>query len=553
MAIYTLLSTFKVTDFLILIGFSFIVYVCQFYYKYFTRPNKLPGPIPLPFLECSYLLTGNSKQLFMSLQEKYGDICEFYLTGSRRIVISRPDYIEKILTPSSKDTTFMLRFPYFEGLVELGVSGRGIISNHDIKSWRFNRQFFDNAVLKPSFNNEAVEWSNILTQELEKYWESLGKLSLSNDNLQDHEWSLETDITKWAHRFACDMITIVITGERSYSMASHHNAFNPVKITHSDTVIEDSEKFIQGFKNHLAGFILFLYFNPFLRHYAPFVKDQVKATLDNRDYLFEILDTMIKKRRQEIEEMPVGTELKNDMLTSLIITNTERDVSRVNFARDNIFRPMTDVEIRGNLLDSFQGGIDTTANTFSFIVYYVCQHPKVKQKMIDEIDSIFPPNTSYHLKYDDLLKLEYCDAIINEVSRLHPIVIELQRYVKNPCEIAGYRFEAGTVIHINTNGIHTHKDHWPNPEIFDPDRFYKKSETKNMNNKVRHKFSLLTFGGGLRICPGRRLAMIELLSLMVILFGKHDVELVDMNAKLNVNYAATTTCEELPIKIKLRK
>ncbi|RIB01380.1 cytochrome P450 [Gigaspora rosea] len=171
--------------------------------------------------------------------------------------------------------------------------------------------------------------------------------------------------------------------------------------------------------------------------------------------------------------------------------------------------------------------------------------------MIDEIDSIFLSKTSLHLNYDDLLKLEYCDAIINEVSRLHPIVIELQRYVKNPCEIAGHRFETGTVIHINTNGIHTHKDYWTNPEIFDPNRFYKNKN--NLNNKVRNKFSLLTFGGGLRICPGRRLAIIELLSLMVILFGKYDVELVDMNALLKVKSKATTTCGELPIKIKLRK
>ncbi|RIB00300.1 cytochrome P450 [Gigaspora rosea] len=547
MEIYNILSALKFADFLILIAFPFIAYVCQFYFKYFMRPNKLPGPLPLPFIECSYLLTGNSKQLLMSLQKKYGDICEFYLTGSRRIVISRPEYIEKILTPSNKDTTFMLRFPYFEGLEELGVSGKGIISNHDIKSWKFNRQFFDNAVLKPSFNSEAVEWSNKLTQELENYWEYLGKLNLSSN-----EWSLETDITNWAHRFACDMISIVITGERSYSMASYYNVHSPVKVTF-ETIIEDSERFIQGFKNHLSGFIYFLYFSPFLRHHIPFIKDQVKATLKNQDYLFEILDSMIKKRRKEIKEIPVGTELRNDMLTSLIITNTERDINRVNIARDNIFRPMTDVEIRANLLDSFQGGIDTTANTFSFIVYYTCQYPQVKQKMIDEIDSIFPPNTSFHLKYDELLKLEYCNAIINEVSRLHPIVIELQRFVKNPCEIAGHRFEAGTVIHINTNGIHTHKDHWPNPEIFDPNRFYKKNESKYMKNKVRNKFSLLIFGGGLHICPGRKLAMIELLSLMVMLFGKYDVELVDINAPLKVKSTATTTCGELPIKIKPRK
>ncbi|KAF0366326.1 cytochrome P450 [Gigaspora margarita] len=311
--------------------------------------------------------------------------------------------------------------------------------------------------------------------------------------LPDHEefykWSLETDITKWALRFACDMITIVVTGERSYLMASYYNILSNKKVKNSNTAIEDPERFIQGIKNHLSGFTYFLYFSPFLHYHIPFIKDQVKATLKNWDYLFKIIDLIIEKRRKEIEEILVGDELRNDMLITLIVTNTVRDINRTNNGRDNISRPITDDKIRANLLDSFQDGIDTTANTFSFIVYYICKHHHVKKKIVDEIDSIFLSKTFFHLKYDDLLKLEYCDAIINE----------------------------------------------------------------NLNNKVRNKFSLLTFGGGLRICPGRRLAIIELLFLMVILFGKYEVELVDMNAPLKVKSKATTTCGELPIKIKLRK
>ncbi|RIB18798.1 hypothetical protein C2G38_2183613 [Gigaspora rosea] len=83
---------------------------------------------------------------------------------------------------------------------------------------------------------------------------------------------------------------------------------------------------------------------------------------------------------------------------------------------------------------------------------------------------MFPPNTLFDWKYDDLLKLEYCDSVINEVGQIIPISNEVPRYADNSY-------------------------HWPNPEIFDPNRFYK--------NKLRHKFSLVTFGGGLRICPGR--------------------------------------------------
>ncbi|CAG8694861.1 5069_t:CDS:2, partial [Racocetra persica] len=494
----------------------------------------LPGPLPLPFIECSYLFTGNSKQLFTFLQQKYGDLCEFYLNGSRRILISNPEYLERMLTPSSKDTTFMTRFPYLEGFEEFGLGGKGIIANHDIKSWRFNRQFFNQAILTPSFNNESVKWANQLLQELEEYWKSLGKLNLSGDNLQDdkNEWSLEMDIAKWSRRFTSDMIVILVTGERSYTMASYYNIYSPVKVNRTGALIEDSERFVQGFSLHVASFPYFMYLGSILRHYAPFIRSKVKAIVKNRDYLFETLDMMIKKRRKEIEETPIDAELRQDMLTSLIIANTERNKNRMSTG--DITRPMTDVEIRGNLLDAFLGGVDTTANSFSYVTYYVCHHPQVKQKMIAEIDSIFPPNTPLNLKYEDLLKLEYCDAIINEVSRVMPVVLEIVRYLEDPCEFAGYRWEPGTYFHLNVLGIHYHQDTWPKPEIFDPDRFYKKDDSNNLNDKAKPKFSIIPFGGGLRMCPGRKLATIELLALMVMVFGKYDVALIDMKAGLKV-------------------
>ncbi|RIB01881.1 cytochrome P450 [Gigaspora rosea] len=537
MVAYNIISTFNFTDCLVLIAFSSIAYVFQFYYKYFTRPNKLPGPLPLPIIECGYLFTGSTRELLESLHKKYGDICEYYLAGSRRILISSPEYVERILASSSKDTTFLIRFPYSEGLEELGMAGKGVVANHDVKSWKFNRQFINQVIFTPNFNNEAVKWMNVLTQELEEYWKSLANLKLSNDNLQHskNECQLEIDMKKWARRFTTDMIIILVTGERSYSMASYYNVQSPEKITLTNALIEDSEKFIQRFTDHHFGFTYFIYFSSFLRHYMPFLRNKIKFLLKNRDNLFETLDMIIKKRRKEIEEIPIGAELRPDLLTSLIVTNTDRDLNNVKLSREDredFSRPMTDVEIR---------------------VYYVCQFPQVKQKMIDEIDSVFPPNTSFHLKYEDLLKLEYCDAIINEVGRIMPVPNEIRRYLENPSEVAGYQWEAGTMIHIYINGIHSNKNHWPNPEIFDPDRFYKESANSNMNDKARHKYSLVTFGGGLRICPGIKLAMIELLSLMVIVFGKFDVDLVDINAPLNIKSGTITVCEELPIIIRPRK
>ncbi|KAF0543017.1 cytochrome P450 [Gigaspora margarita] len=383
----------------------------------------------------------------------------------------------------------MIRLPHSEGYEEYGMAGRGIIVNHDIKSWRYNRHFFNKAILTPSFNNKAVKWTNIMIQELEGYWKSLGNLNLSKDNLKnENDWQIEIDMAEWAQRFTSDMIVILITGERSYTMASYYNLHSLVKVTRSNPLIEDSERFVKAFSDYLFGLHFFMYFG-----------------------------------KEEIEEMPVGAKLGHDMLTTLIITNTERDMNQEkNITKDNIStRPMTDVEIRGNLLDAFIAGVDTMANTFSFLIYYVCHSPHVKQKMIDEIYTIFPPNTPYNLNYVDLIKLEYCDAVMNEASRIISVAIDVARYIPNSCELAGYRWEAGTTFHMNIN--------------------------------VGNKFSFIPFGGGLRVCPGRKLAMIELISLVVVIFGKYDIELVDMNAPPKTKSGAIIICEELPVRIRPRK
>ncbi|KAF0493589.1 cytochrome P450 [Gigaspora margarita] len=456
----------------------------------------------------------------------------------------------------------MPRAPFSRGMKELLMAGIGLTNINDFKSWKFNRQFFTRAILSPNFNNEAIKWSYLLFEELEGYWKSLG---LANSD--GEEWTFETDYSKWIHRFTHEMIVVSLTGERSYSMGSYYNTLSPIKAPYPDALIEDSDRFVKGMNQLIVGSALFAFLNPFVRRYVPFIRGKANEVLKHRDLIFEKLDKIIKKRRQEIEVMQ-NEDLKNDMLTSLIIANTERDVNYKKTVGEEIFPPMTDIEIRANILDAIVGGTDTTANLFSFLTYYLCHYPEVKQKMLTEIDSIFPPNSSFQLTHSDLSKLKYCEAIIKEVERLLPATNILAKYPSEPIEVGGYQWPADTQFQIDLATIHRHKDYWTNPEIFDPDRFFldNKSESylnvknddlkddhnEKENQKTGQKYSFIMFGGGIRICPGRKLAKIELFSLMVYVFGKYNVELIDMEAPLKTKSSIVTTCQELMVKIKPR-
>ena len=96
------------------------------------------------------------------------------------------------------------------------------------------------------------------------------------------------------------------------------------------------------------------------------------------------------------------------------------------------------------------------------------------------------------------------------------------------------------------------EDYWTDPENFDPNRFYKIEESdKYTLEKQNIKNSFTIFGEGIRNCPGRKLAMIELKCLLASIYRKYNVELLDINAPLKYISTIIGTCDEL-LKIKPR-
>ncbi|PKC73682.1 cytochrome P450 [Rhizophagus irregularis] len=516
----------EIGDFLLFLSTILAIYVAHFYYKYFTRVNPMPGPFPFPFvgnIPQFYLqYKGDTKLFYGDNYKKYGEIYEVQM-GGREIVLSRSEYIDKLLTPSTKHL-HIVRFPDNEGLEELGVQGKGILLNENFKSWKYNRQFFTQAILSPKFTNEAIDWTNRIFNELEGYW---NKLFQENKN--------KLDFTAWFNQYTNDMIIKLLTGERSYSMAAYFDTLSDEKSDHPPAIVNDSVKLVHALRKHLLGFIIFAFVPPFLRHYIPFFKNKADDLLQNVRFINERLDEIIKRRRQAIENTSLDKPLTNDMLTSLITANTPRDVNYTKtVGGEALDRPMTDTEIRGVIFDGFLGGTDTTANTIS------CEKENDRR-----IDRIFQGDKTRPITENDFQKLKYCEAIAKEVSRVFTVVPTILRSINKPDEIAGYKWPAGTMFRINADAIHYNKDYWEDPDKFNPDRWM----AEGFESK---KHSLLMFGGGLRICPGRKLAMIELVCLIALLYRKYEIDLVDMNAPLKVVSGGVTACTELLVEIKPR-
>ncbi len=94
------MAIFSLQDFVYL-SLSFVtIYVINFYFNYFRRPDKLPGPIPLPIIGNLHQYTNDLSVWGKWLQSNYGDIGEVWFGSERAIWIGGTKHLEKIFKPS---------------------------------------------------------------------------------------------------------------------------------------------------------------------------------------------------------------------------------------------------------------------------------------------------------------------------------------------------------------------------------------------------------------------------------------------------------------------
>ncbi|RGB29067.1 cytochrome P450 [Rhizophagus diaphanus] len=328
-----ILKLFENLDYLSLIGITLISYITYYYYKYFTRINPLPGPFPLPFfgnlLNLYIWNDGNLKKFFETNHKKYGELFEFHF-DTRFIALNKIEHIEKLLLSSSKN-------PYIKKMNDKNCKG-----------------FHELGVL-------AINWTNKLFNELENYWDKL-YINIKERNIK------ENNISTWFNLFTNDMIIALLTGEKSFTMAGYFNEISDdEKAERPSALIDETVKFVRAIRKYVLGLLMFQFVSPFLRHYFPYFKNKSDDYIQNIKFINQRMDTIIKRRRQEIENTPLDKPLPNDMLTSIITVNTLRNVNYNKIDDKEVMRPMTDPEIRGIIFDGIIAGTDTLSefNTFN--------------------------------------------------------------------------------------------------------------------------------------------------------------------------------------------
>ena len=189
-----------------------------------------------------------------------------------------------------------------------------------------------------------------------------------------------------------------------------------------------------------------------------------------------------------IAERRLSGEDRGDLLSLLLLARFENG------------EPMTERQIRDEVVTMLLAGHETTALALSWTCYLLSRHPTVESRLAAEVRKVLGTRSP---TLDDLVRLRFCEQAINEAMRLYPPAWAIGREAIDPCEIGGYPVPAGMTVFIAPWVLHRDPRYFDNPSEFRPDRW-----TSGLAKQLP-RFAYMPFGGGPRTCIGSRFAMME--------------------------------------------
>lgn len=168
------------------------------------------------------------------------------------------------------------------------------------------------------------------------------------------------------------------------------------------------------------------------------------------------------------------------------------DVLAMLVRADEGGHPMSDRELRDQLMTLLVAGHDTTANGLSWALERLTRHPAALARAVAAAEAAAAGDPAGD---------EYLDALVKETLRIRPVVFDVGRVLTEPADVAGYRLPAGVMVAPGIGLVHSTAAVYPDPGRFDPDRMLGATLTPT---------TWFPFGGGNRRCLGAGFATVEM-------------------------------------------
>lgn len=423
------------------------------------------GPKGYPVIGNLFDLAGPDRMDWLrSVAQQYGDVSKFKFVTDDIYLINHPDLVKEILTKKSDNyTKNTLSFKVVK--VVLGEST--FTAMGDV--WRRKRRLVQPSYQKRRIAALSTTITDTIAEMLEEWEVACDKKQTLSAAREMMQVTLKVVVKS--------LFSTALSKEETQTVA---NVFTPL--------LDATNKRIS---------------NPFQWVY----RLPLASNKTYRKYIDE-LDTIIFRIIRDRRKM---TEPPMDLLQMLMDAQDEETGE-----------PLTDEELRDEVMTVFIAGHETTANAMSWLWVLLAKHPEVREKVAAEVAEVLGDRTPTPA---DFPQLAYSLKVFKETMRLYPPVPVLPRKAEEDDTLGDYFIEAGSRILFSPYLLHRHPDFWENPEVFDPHRFDKEAEIK------QHSFAYLPFGGGSRICIGNNFAMMEAIFITAMATQRFKIHITDTNVE----------------------
>jgi cytochrome P450 len=432
--------------------------------KYPPGPHSiLPNKLLREFIH-------NPIETLMDIAYTYGDIAHFKFGRQQHVyLINNPHYIEDILIRNYKN------FIKSRGLqVSKRLLGEGLVTSEGEYHDRQRK------IIQPAFHPNLIKgYGDIMTS----YAVNMCRL-----------W--EDGITLDIHKEMINVTSAIISKA----------------VLGSDIKSEEKE----GDQVGNALLTCAEYFNRLLMPFGDLI-EKIPVLPVNKGFqtakkkLDTIVYSMIKEHRENVSK-GISSSKRGDLLYTLLQAQDAESATG----------PMTDSQLRDEVMTIFLAGHETTANALTWTFYLLSQNPTVEAKLYEELCSVLGGNgkdsnnsgSSTRSKgrrrrririatIEDIPKLEYTEKVFRESMRLYPPAWTIGRQAINDYKIDKYVIPAGSIILMSQYVMHRNPLYFSDPDLFYPDRWTKEAKSQ------LPRFSYFPFGGGIRGCVGEPFAWME--------------------------------------------
>uniref|UniRef100_A0A0K0FVA5 Cytochrome P450 n=1 Tax=Strongyloides venezuelensis TaxID=75913 RepID=A0A0K0FVA5_STRVS len=254
------------------------------------------------------------------------------------------------------------------------------------------------------------------------------------------------------------------------------------------------------------------------------------------NYFRDLLSECYERRKKELErgENNEAPDFFKVLLQSVNDDDDDKDKDEEivfeEATQNQKKKGMSKIEVLSQGFLFLLAGYETTASSIHFLLFMLAHHQEYQDRCREEILEVLGEKSIDYIDYDTENKLTYLDQCVKECLRMYPPAGRINRTCVQKTTINGIDFEPGVSISVPIFNLHYDEDIYPEPNIFDPERFSPEQKAG------RDPLYYMPFGYGPRNCIGMRYAY---LSMKVYL------------ARLLLKYKFKTCPESLPIPLEI--